>query len=108
MDAEEVIITYTRSCLEILVESSGLDGKWLADEPVHEPARKAAGLFIWTNTVMELAQIQRRRDAAMDAIISGTGSDGSSFTGPGGENRTFSHYRDVRWLFANLLWTPRI
>ena len=56
----------------------GLDGKWLADEPVHELARKAAGLFIWTNTVMEFIRVQRRRDAAMESIISGTGGDGSS------------------------------
>ena len=78
VDAEEDIITYTRSRLEIFVKSLGLDGKWLADEPVHELARKAAGLFIWTNTVMEFIRVQRRRDAAMESIISGTGGDGSS------------------------------
>ena len=42
VDAEEDITTYTRSRLKIFVKSLGLDGKWLADGPVHELTRKAA------------------------------------------------------------------
>ena len=42
VDAEEDITTYTRSRLKIFVKSLGLNGKWLADGPVHELARKAA------------------------------------------------------------------
>lgn len=45
VNAEEDIITYMRPCLEILVKSPGLDNKRLEDEPVHELARKAAGLL---------------------------------------------------------------
>lgn len=75
LDSTGDVTKYTRTCLQELVDSHGLDAKWLNDETTNALSARAAGLFIWTSTMMNFVRNQIDKQYAMEALLEGQSAD---------------------------------
>lgn len=75
LDSAGDVTKYTRTCLQDLVDSRELDAKWLNDETINALSARAAGLFIWTSTMMNFVRNQIDKTYAMEALLEGQSAD---------------------------------
>lgn len=75
LDSAGDVTKYTRTCLQDLVDSRELDAKWLNDETINALSARAAGLFIWTSTMMNFVRGQLDKQYAMEALLEWQSAD---------------------------------
>lgn len=78
IDAHSDIIKYTTACLEELVDSNGLDRKWLEGNAIGTISQTADGLFLWVSTVARFIDGQYDKEDGMATILSGRHTAASS------------------------------